>query len=69
VFVNASFCKVSVAAPSPAITETESVIVATPLDIIIVEEFAVCGVNPNIPSLSNDSFHSAEPTGDVPSSG
>jgi hypothetical protein len=60
---------VSVVALSPAITETESVIVATPLDTIIVEESAVAGKNPNIPPVSNASFHSLEPTGELPSSG
>ena len=53
-FANASFCNVSLVLDSAATTVTESVTVATPLDIVIV---AVVGVFPNIPAGSGDSFH------------
>jgi len=69
VFVIAIFNKSSVVEDSDVTTVTESVMVAISLAICIVEEFAVFGVNPNIPNVEGASFHSAEPTGEVPSSG
>ena len=68
-FVIATLSNVSEVDDSAAMTDTLSVIVATPLAIIIVEEFAVAGVHPIIPSGSGFSFHSVVPTGLDPSSG
>ena len=66
VFVVASLSNVSVVLDSDVTTVTESVGVATPLAMAIVE---VVGVFPYIPCGAGSSFHSVEPTGEVPSSG